>query len=175
MVVSISERIQSRFVAETCLRSSRVPHRFIIAAILSTIHLLRAGSRRGRGHFRLINGPNGAQIHEATGSLTWTPTANGTYAFLEAAVDSYEACTTMAFEVVVDATGGNRPPRFDRTDIGFAEIGTLYDRRFPATDPDGDRLTYSLAVKPNGMTIDGTGRVRWNPPTSLAAKPFPSN
>jgi len=33
-----------------------------------------------------------------------------------------------------------------------------------AEDPDGDILTYSLAVSPDGMTIDPeTGVIRWQP------------
>ncbi len=89
----------------------------------------------------------------------WTPTANGTYAFLVAAVDSYEAGTTMAFEVVVDATGGNRP-HVSIVRISDLRRSALLRSPISSNRSDGDRLTYSLAVKPNGMTIDGTGRVR---------------
>ena len=45
-----------------------------------------------------------------------------------------------------------------------ATVGVAYTYDVEATDPDGDTLTYSLDVKPSGMTIDSaTGVIKWIP------------
>jgi len=59
----------------------------------------------------------------------------------------------------------NYPPVITSTPstIAFVEVAYIYD--VDATDPDfGDILTYSLTVKPEGMTIDPTtGVIYWTP------------
>ena len=40
-------------------------------------------------------------------------------------------------------------------------LGLTYTYDVRATDPDGDPLTYSLPVKPDGMTITADGLVTW--------------
>lgn len=59
----------------------------------------------------------------------------------------------------------NRAPTFTSTPVTTATEGTQYSYDVDATDPDArDVITYSLAVAPTGMTIDGnTGLIRWAP------------
>lgn len=60
----------------------------------------------------------------------------------------------------------NASPRFV-TSPSLEFTGTEYRYQAKAEDPDGDRVQYSLAVAPQGMTIDpGSGLVAW---TSLRA------
>ena len=41
--------------------------------------------------------------------------------------------------------------------------GSVYTYQVKATDPDEDKLTYSLKSAPAGMTIDPkTGAIQWN-------------
>lgn len=45
-----------------------------------------------------------------------------------------------------------------------AKVGMVYTYAIIATDPDEDTLTYTLSVKPDGMTInESTGVVSWTP------------
>jgi len=58
----------------------------------------------------------------------------------------------------------NQAPILTSTPITLAEVDELYTYNVDATDPDGDALTYSLDVKPSGMTIDSaTGLIEWTP------------
>jgi len=58
----------------------------------------------------------------------------------------------------------NQSPIITSTPITLAEVDELYTYQVEATDPDGDTLTYSLAVKPSGMTINSaTGLIKWTP------------
>ena len=58
----------------------------------------------------------------------------------------------------------NQSPIITSTPITLAEVDKLYTYEVEATDPDGDILTYSLAVKPSGMTINSaTGLIKWTP------------
>ncbi len=55
----------------------------------------------------------------------------------------------------------NAPPRFTTEPVAQVMDG-FYEYNVHAEDPDGDRVTYSLAAAPNGMVIDpNTGRVTW--------------
>lgn len=120
--------------------------------------------------FRFVPGqPNhGATLDETTGTLTWTPDTDGTYRFNVSVADPLGAGTQMVFDVRIDAFGPNDPPVFENTPPGVAEVGSTYSRRFPATDPDGDPITYAVASGPAGLTINATdGTVNWNPPVSL--------
>jgi RHS repeat-associated protein len=58
----------------------------------------------------------------------------------------------------------NRPPVFTTTPNTEALVGHPYAYSAAASDPDGDPLTFSLAVGPTGMAVDATtGRVTWAP------------
>ena len=61
----------------------------------------------------------------------------------------------------------NKVPIITSTPSTLAEVDGLYTYDVNATDPDGDTLTYSLAVKPDGMTIvSATGVISWTPTTA---------
>ena len=66
---------------------------------------------------------------------------------------------TMFF-VVADS-----PPVINPSSETFGLRGNLYSYQVKASDPDGDRLTYSLTSCPKGMTINpSTGLIQWNVP-----------
>src|SRR5205823_736113 len=59
---------------------------------------------------------------------------------------------------------GNQPPAFSSVPVTSAVVGRSYAYAASASDPNGQRLSYHLAVAPNGMTVDPlTGRVSWAP------------
>ncbi|NWF75077.1 MAG: cadherin-like domain-containing protein [Nitrospirae bacterium] len=46
--------------------------------------------------------------------------------------------------------------------------GSFYSYRVKASDPDGDKLTYTLKTAPSGMTINtATGQIQWSIPTDF--------
>lgn len=58
----------------------------------------------------------------------------------------------------------NRPPEI--TSSPPTAVANRYTYEVRASDPDGDKLTYSLEGAPPGMTIDpATGRIEWNVPS----------
>ena len=65
----------------------------------------------------------------------------------------------------LDVSGGGGAPVITSVPVTTATQGLSYSYALLATDPDaGDVLTYSLDVKPTGMTINaGTGLIAWTP------------
>jgi len=62
------------------------------------------------------------------------------------------------------AAAANHAPQISSLPPGAATAGYEYTYRLSATDPDGDRLSYSLMEHPQGMTVDfSTGMVSWTP------------
>ncbi|HUV60518.1 MAG TPA: putative Ig domain-containing protein [Desulfatiglandales bacterium] len=58
----------------------------------------------------------------------------------------------------------NQAPLIVSTPVTTAKVGVEYIYNVTATDPDEDTLTYSLTVKPKGMTINSTtGVINWKP------------
>ena len=58
----------------------------------------------------------------------------------------------------------NSSPIIESDPITTAKEGAAYTYDVDATDPNGDTLTYSLAVSPTGMTINSTtGVIIWTP------------
>ena len=73
--------------------------------------------------------------------------------------DSAPATVSTAVKAVNDA------PVITSAPVTTATVGALYTYDVEAADPDlGDKLTYSLTIKPTGMTIDAaTGLIQWKP------------
>ncbi|RMD57833.1 hypothetical protein D6825_02770 [Candidatus Woesearchaeota archaeon] len=57
----------------------------------------------------------------------------------------------------------NLAPQILSQPVTSVVLGTTYLYKVVATDPNGDALSYSLDVAPNGMTIDQSGLVLWTP------------
>lgn len=61
-------------------------------------------------------------------------------------------------------TPPNQTPIITSDPITTATVGVEFTYDVNATDPDGDTLTYSLDIKPSGMTINSaTGLIKWIP------------
>lgn len=70
---------------------------------------------------------------------------------------------TTTVEVSVQPPDNNLPA-ITSTPVTTATLGQPYSYTVTATDPDGDALTFSLSIRPDGMTIGATsGVIAWTP------------
>lgn len=64
---------------------------------------------------------------------------------------------------------GNMPPKIsDNKKFNFD--GKIFSYQVIASDPDGDRLNYSLKTAAKGMTINSSGLIRWDVPPDFKDK-----
>ncbi|MBA7590642.1 hypothetical protein ES708_32769 [subsurface metagenome] len=62
-------------------------------------------------------------------------------------------------------TPPNETPIITSDPVETATVGEVYTYDVEATDPEEDKLTYSLTVQPSGMIIgEATGLIVWTPP-----------
>jgi hypothetical protein len=67
-------------------------------------------------------------------------------------------------EITVTVTEVNDPPYFTSQPVTVGAIGEKYTYDVEAVDAEGHNITYSLSMKPEGMTIDKkTGLIEWTP------------
>jgi len=118
----------------------------------------------------VTQGSNGSLTINADNTLSYAPKADffGSDAFTYTACDSKGETDTANVNVKVNAV--NDAPRFTSTPVTTATVDALYTYDVDATDPDStDTLTYSLTIKPTGMTIDAaTGLIQWTPTSAQA-------
>jgi len=115
--------------------------------------------------FEIESGQAGAEIHPQTGLFRWTPPrgSTGRFTFVLRAFNlRYDANRQ---NLIVDVTPTpNRDPVVTSTPVVAAIRDAVYSYDAEAIDPDGDALTYSLPVAPQGMVIDaGSGVISWTP------------
>ncbi len=121
----------------------------------------------------LLSGPDDMDIDEETGELTWTPEEGVTGAEVTIRVTDDgepELFDEQSFTIAVIQV--NDAPIITSTAPLFAEEDKEYTYFVQATDPDlpGDVLTFSLDVKPDGMTIDpASGAIRWTPANGVTS------
>jgi hypothetical protein len=124
--------------------------------------------------------PVGVTIDGNTGRISWTPTAaqlggasvwgpdRDLIAPWQITVKASDGKGGEAFQdisLIVEnpVTGPNHAPVVTSQPRGQTVINQKYFYQVEATDADGDLLTYSLASKPQGMTIDANGLIAWEP------------
>jgi PKD repeat protein len=110
--------------------------------------------------------PAGMAIDQ-TGKVTWLPgNAEAAKEYDVTAKVSDKALVEAVQSFKVAVANVNDPPVITSTPVLDGKEGIPYSYQVTATDvdPTGDVLTYALAVKPNGMDINGaTGLVAWVP------------
>jgi len=118
----------------------------------------------------VTQGMNGSVTINADNTLSYTPKAGfyGSDTFTYTVCDGKSGTDTASVHVKVKAV--NNAPRFTSRPVSKATVGVKYTYDVNATDPDvGDTLTYSLTIKPEGMTIDAaTGLIQWTPSSAQA-------
>ena len=117
--------------------------------------------------YSLLTSPSGMSIDSWTGLITWTPEAPGLYDVTVEVSDGSGVTDTQTFSIEVEEiTIPNRPPEITSSPVTQATVDELYTCDVEATDTDGDSLTYSLDVAPEGMDIDpASGIIQWIPST----------
>jgi RHS repeat-associated protein len=116
--------------------------------------------------YRLLTNPDGMAINATSGVITWNTTASnrGNQAVVVEVSDGRGGVTTQRYTLSAIDAPPNRPPVFTSIPVVDATINTEYKYDADATDRDGDNLTYSLALGPDGMTVNPTtGEVIWTP------------
>ncbi len=105
----------------------------------------------------------GMSINSATGLITWTPTANGTFPVSVRATDPGGLFASQSFNVAV---ASNAAPVIDSRPSMTGKVGVPYNYTVHATDPNGDTVTYrgSGLGNPNNFSVNAvTGVVSWTP------------
>jgi RHS repeat-associated protein len=101
-----------------------------------------------------------------SGVLDWTPDASqlGVHQLTVIATDARGAASSKTFDVAVVDVLPNDPPVLTSKPRTTTRIDLPYVYVVVAHDPNGDPLTFALRDdKPDGMTIDNGGILRWEP------------
>ncbi|MDP8235605.1 MAG: putative Ig domain-containing protein, partial [Candidatus Erginobacter occultus] len=78
--------------------------------------------------------------------------------------EGYESLPSESRSVKLDFEPENRAPRIVSPPVTSARADTLYRYQVEARDDDGDDLTYSLTLGPEGMSIaPPAGLIQWTP------------
>nr|WP_242054671.1 putative Ig domain-containing protein [Nostoc sp. FACHB-190] len=111
----------------------------------------------------LDNAPTGMVIDAQTGLLRWQPTTNqvGEHTVAVRLTDAYGLYIGQEF--ILTVTGVNAPPQIVSAPVTRAALNQAYTYTVVANDPENDELTFALGTKPDGMTIDSNGMIRWTP------------
>jgi len=114
--------------------------------------------------------PAGMTLNDASGEISWTPTAAqvGSHAVQVQVSDGRGGIATQNFNIVVSPAVGNQPPSIVSTPFHTGKVGREYRYALIAQDPNGDALSYSLTTAPSGMTIAANGAIAWTPSTTGA-------
>jgi hypothetical protein len=122
--------------------------------------------------YSIANRPSWATgFSTATGQLSGTPTAAGTFSNIRISVtDGSLTATLPAFTITVaSAAPSNRAPTISGTPATSVSAGATYSFQPTASDPDGNTLTYTIANKPSWATFSATtGRLSGTPTSANA-------
>ncbi|HEY5761360.1 MAG TPA: putative Ig domain-containing protein [Steroidobacter sp.] len=119
--------------------------------------------------FSIQNAPGWAQFSTATGQLSGTPTAAGTFSNIRITVtDGNLSASLPAFAIAVTGAA-NRAPTITGTPATTVQSGVTYSFQPTGNDPDGNTLTYSIANRPSWATFNtSTGRLSGTPTSANA-------
>ena len=116
--------------------------------------------------FSIVNKPAWAAFNTATGALTGTPTAAGTFGNIVISVSDGSLSTALpAFTInVTSATTANRAPTLSGTPATSVTAGAFYSFAPTAIDQDGNSLSFSITNKPAWASFNtSTGRLSGTP------------
>jgi hypothetical protein len=118
--------------------------------------------------YSIANRPAWAAFDAANGRLSGAPASGdvGNYSNIVIGVsDGRTTAALPAFSINVQSTStGNRAPAISGTPATTATVGGAYSFQPTASDPDGDRLAYSIQNRPSWATFSTTtGRLSGTP------------
>ncbi|GEM_PF-1525877 len=114
--------------------------------------------------YTLAVAPRGMSIDAELGTIRWRPTSAqlGIQDVVVQVIDAQGGAASQSFQITVRSV--NTPPLINSIPPTEAAVGVLSTYQVTAQDRDGDRLTFTLASRPAGMTIDqATGLIQWMP------------
>jgi hypothetical protein len=107
--------------------------------------------------FSIQNKPSWASFNSATGALTGSPSSAGTYSNILISVSDGKASASLAaFAITAGSSSTNHAPTISGTPATNVSAGAGYTFQPAASDPDGDRVTFSIANKPSWATFSTT-------------------
>ncbi|HEX4869994.1 MAG TPA: putative Ig domain-containing protein, partial [Moraxellaceae bacterium] len=119
--------------------------------------------------YSLTTKPTGMTINSSTGAISWTPPNQTASYTANVTVQVSDGSLTDTQSFTINVTASNQSPVFSSSAVTSGTESTAYTYNAAATDADGTTLTYSLPVKPTGMTINSsTGAISWTPPEALS-------
>ena len=110
--------------------------------------------------YTLSGAPAGLAVNSA-GVLGWAAPVAGTYAFTATATTSAGASASGKYTLAVVAV--NHAPVVASGSI-TVKAGTALSVSIPASDPDGDAITWKMTGAPSGLTLGSTGVLSWSKP-----------
>ena len=121
--------------------------------------------------YSITNRPSWATFSTSTGQLTGKPTSSnvGTYSNIKITVsDGRTTASLPVFAIAVRAGGSsNAPPTISGSPSRSVTAGNAYAFTPTASDPNGNKLTFSIANKPSWATFSTTtGRLSGTPSSS---------
>jgi hypothetical protein len=112
--------------------------------------------------FQMVTGPAGLKIDPSTGALTWKPTASQLGPQSVKLLVS-DGILTAEQSFVIQASKMNNAPTVTAIADQAGKVGKSFTYQVQASDPDGDKVNYSLKERPDGMTVSDTGLISWKP------------
>ncbi|HEY5807629.1 MAG TPA: putative Ig domain-containing protein [Povalibacter sp.] len=121
--------------------------------------------------YTIQNRPTWATFTTATGRLSGTPSAAGTFSNIIISVsDSKTTASLPAFAISVTASTtpppSNSPPTISGTPATTVAVAGSYSFRPTASDPEGATLAYSITGKPSWATFSTTTGTLSGSPTA---------
>lgn len=114
--------------------------------------------------------PVWASLDAASGTLSGSPTVShaGKYSNIVISVSDGQATASLGpFSIEVTAT--NRPPTISGSPAATATAGQAYSFTPTATDPDGQKLTFTIVNKPAWAAFDATSGRLYGAPADANA------
>jgi hypothetical protein len=124
--------------------------------------------------FSIVNKPGWLAFSSSTGALSGTPTKSniGIFPSIKIWVTDGVASRSLdgfALEVTsaTTSTSGNTAPKISGTPASSAVVGKAYAFQPTASDPNGDKLTFTIKNKPGWAAFStSTGRLSGTPSSS---------
>ncbi|MBB6520016.1 putative Ig domain-containing protein [Pseudoteredinibacter isoporae] len=112
---------------------------------------------------QLLLAPEGFNLNEATGEITWRPQEAGNYlATIQLSDGSHK--TDIQLEIEVTEQAVNYAPRFVSVPVKQAAVGNAYSYTAQAVDDNGDEIEYKLQRGPVGLRVHAvSGEFTWTP------------
>ena len=113
--------------------------------------------------YSLVISPIGMIINSSTGLIEWTPT-NEQVGNNSVIMQVSDGILYQNQSFIINVLNVNDPPNITSKPVTNARVFLRYEYKVEATDPENDKLEYSLLEKPFNMYINKkTGRILWVP------------